>query len=620
MSQTTTSINKKSMANDSTRMNPVLGAFYARVSSDQQAQEQTIESQVTALRERIAADGVVLENEFEYLDDGVSGTTLTRPALERLRDAAYAGSFQRLYVHSPDRLARKYAYQVLLLEELQRHGVTVVFLNRAIGVSPEEDLLLQMQGMFAEYERAKILERSRRGKRHAAQRGSVNVLSGAPFGYRYVSKHEGSGMAAYVVVPEQAAVVSQIFEWVGRDRLSIGEVCRRLKQQGTLSPSGNCSWDHSSVWSLLKNPAFYGRAAFGKTRVGERRPQQRAARRCDSKASRRAISIYDTSTTEQVVIDVPPIVSEDLFVTVQTQLTTNQHVSRERRTGARNLLQGLVTCGCCRYSFYGKMISRSAAKGHSRYVYYRCVGTDSHRFGGQRICQNKQVRADVLEEAVWHDAEELLRDPQLLRKEYERRLQTPSQDAERERTLRQQEQSAKRAVSRLIDAFTEGILSKSEFEPRLAKARDRTERLTMELAQISSNDAEQTHLRAAMACLNEFTSRIGQGLDKADWNARREILRLLIERIYIESDQVRIVYRISFPLFLQTSQTTHGNTSRERILHFCWRSDRGTDQRIYTTDGQHFDEGKSIPCCCGKSTEDDSEQCPAGCKQARIRK
>jgi site-specific DNA recombinase len=573
MSQAPISINKPSMAKDSNRMNPVLGAFYARVSSDQQAQEQTIDSQVAALRERIAADGVVLEAEFEFLDDGVSGTTLTRPALERLRDAAYAGSFQKLYVHSPDRLARKYAYQVLLLEELRRHGVEVVFLNRPIGVSPEEDLLLQMQGMFAEYERAKILERSRRGKRHAAQRGSVNVLSGAPFGYRYVSKHEGGGIAAYEVVPEQAAIVSQIFEWVGRDRLSIGAVCRRLKQQGTLSPSGNSSWDHSSVWSLLKNPAFYGHAAFGKTRVGERRPQQRAARRCDSKASRRAISIYDTSTTEQVVIDVPPIVSKDLFVTVQTQLTTNQHVSRERRTGARNLLQGLVTCGCCRYAFYGKLISGSAAKGKARYVYYRCVGTDSHRFGGQRICQNKQVRADVLEEAVWHDAEELLRDPQLLRKEYERRLQTPSQDAERERTLRQQEQSAKRAVSRLIDAFTEGILSKSEFEPRLAKARERTERLTAELAQIRSSDAEQAHLRAAMACLDEFTSRIGQGLDQADWNARREILRLLIERIYIESDQIRIVYRISFPLFLQTSQTIQGSTARERILHFCWRSD-----------------------------------------------
>jgi site-specific DNA recombinase len=158
-------------------------AIYARVSSDQQAQEQTIASQVAALRERVAQDGHALVDELCFLDDGVSGSTLMRPALERLRDVAYVSGFQKLYVHSPDRLARRYAYQVLLVDELKKHGVEVEFLNRAIGVSPEEDLLLQMQGMFAEYERAKIMERSRRGKRHAANRGRVGVLSGAPYGY-----------------------------------------------------------------------------------------------------------------------------------------------------------------------------------------------------------------------------------------------------------------------------------------------------------------------------------------------------------------------------------------------------------------------------------------------------
>lgn len=163
-------------------------AIYARVSSEQQAQEQTIASQVAALRQRVAEDGFELPAELCFLDEGVSGSTLLRPALERLRDVAYAGGFQKLYVHSPDRLARRYAYQVLVGDELTKHGVEITFLNRAIGVSPEEDLLLQMQGMFAEYERAKIMERSRRGKRHAATGGSVNVLSGAPYGCRYVSK------------------------------------------------------------------------------------------------------------------------------------------------------------------------------------------------------------------------------------------------------------------------------------------------------------------------------------------------------------------------------------------------------------------------------------------------
>src|ERR1700674_463496 len=174
-------------------------ALYARVSSQQQADAHTIASQVEALKSRIQSDGYRLEEELCFLDEGYSGSTLFRPALERLRDQAAACSFDRLYVHSPDRLARAYAYQVLLVDELKRHGIELVFLNRDIGQSPEDTLLLQMQGMMAEYERAKIMKRSRRGKRHAAQAGSLSVLGGAPYGYRYLSKYAGGGQARYEI-------------------------------------------------------------------------------------------------------------------------------------------------------------------------------------------------------------------------------------------------------------------------------------------------------------------------------------------------------------------------------------------------------------------------------------
>ena len=139
-------------------------ALYSRVSSDQQAKAATIESQLSALEDKIAQDNHVLDDELRFVDDGYTGSTLLRPALEQLRDVAYAGAIDILYVHSPDRLARKYAYQVLLIDELKKAGVEVVFLNHAIDKTPEGELLLQMQGMIAEYERAKILERSRRGK------------------------------------------------------------------------------------------------------------------------------------------------------------------------------------------------------------------------------------------------------------------------------------------------------------------------------------------------------------------------------------------------------------------------------------------------------------------------
>jgi len=537
-------------------------AIYARVSSDHQAQQQTIDSQVAALRDRVSEDELILDDELCFLDNGVSGSTLNRPALERLRDVAYAGGVERLYIHSPDRLARRYAYQVLLVDELKKHGVEIVFLNHAIGVSPEEDMLLQMQGMFAEYERAKILERSRRGKRHAAQRGSASVLCGAPYGYRYISKREGGGEAAYEIHDEQAAVVRQVFQWVGRDRLSIGEVCRRLKSKQVLTATGKAWWDRTTVWGMLKNSAYMGSAAFGKTRVGQRRPQLRT-QRGHSRTPRRTGSTYDTPASEHLLIAVPAIVDAALYDVVQQQLSENRQRGRERKRGARHLLQGLVECKCCGYAYYGKMVSRKSAKGRVPYAYYRCVGTDAYRFGGKRVCENKQVRTDKLDEAVWNDACELLRHPELLRHEYERRLASPNDSADQQ-SLAKQLRHAQRTVSRLIDAYTDGVVTRDEFEPRVARARKRLADLQAKRDEVDLQAREKAALREALACLDNFAATIRDGLESADWNTRRDILRTLIDRIQIEPEQVRIIYRINFPLFA-------GRASKDKILHFCWR-------------------------------------------------
>ena len=528
-------------------------AMYARVSSERQADEATIEGQIAALRERIAADGFSLDEERCFLDDGYSGTTLARPALEKLRDAAYLGGFQRLYVYAPDRLARKYAYQVLLIDELRRHGLEVVFLNRAIGVSPEEDLFLQMQGMFAEYERAKILERCRRGKRHKAQRGDVSVLSAAPFGYRYVPRSAGGEPGRYEMIPEHAAVVRQMFEWVGRDRLSLGEVRRRLKAQGTLSPTGKPFWNPSTVWALLKNRAFCGSAAFGKTRVGERRPVLRP-RRDAAKTPRRTKSLYPTDPSEWTPIPVPAVIDEALFAAVQQQLETNRRRVRESRRSGRYLLQGLVVCGCCHYAYYGKW-------SRHQYAYYRCLGSDRPRFGGQSVCQNHQVRGDLLDQAVWQDVCELLRQPQLLRDEYERRLQVADKTPQREPLTRQWQQ-AERAVSRLIDAYQDGVLKKTEFEPRLTRARERVTRLRADLERLDAVEVERNELRRALSCLDEFAAEVGAGLDQADWTARQDIIRTLVEKVSVEPDQIRIVYRLHIPPF------ANSHNGRERIRQF----------------------------------------------------
>jgi site-specific DNA recombinase len=541
-------------------------AIYARVSSRQQAEANTIASQRAALEARVRSDGLELEDELCFVDEGYSGGTLLRPALERMRDQAAAGSFDRLYVHSPDRLARKYPYQVLLVEELQRHGVELVFLNHDVGRTPEENLLLQVQGMMAEYERAKILERSRRGKRHAAKGGSVSVLSGAPYGYRYVGKYEGGGQARYEVDEAQAEIVRQIFSWVALERCSIGEVCRRLKSQGIASPRGKCYWDRTTVWGILKNPAYTGQAHFGKTRVGVVRPRLRPQRGKPTQP-RRPVAVYDTPAEEQIGIGVPAIVDEALFAAVAEQLTENRQRRRQRQRGQRYLLQGLLVCGQCGYAYYGKPLSRSASKGKPRhYAYYRCVGSDAYRFGGARVCGNKQCRTDLLDKLVWEDVGALLADPQRVYQEYQRRLQ-----GRRKKTGRPVEQlqrllaQVRRGITRLLDAYQDGYVEREEFEPRMRSAKERLAKLETEAHAAAARTAEDRDLQRVVEQLKLFAERVREGIHGADWNTRREILRTLIKQVEVGTEAIRVVYKVAPLPFDQ-------GPSRGRSQD-CWRGE-----------------------------------------------
>lgn len=520
-------------------------AIYARVSSERQVADQTIESQLADLQQRVADNGLSLNSELQFIDDGYSGSTLVRPALERLRDLAAMGGVDRVYVHSPDRLARKYAYQVVIVDELQQAGVEVVFLNRELGGSPEDNLLLQVQGMMAEYERAKILERSRRGKRHAARLGAVSVLGGAPYGYRYINKRDGDGQARYEIDLEQAQVVRQIFNWVGLERLSIGEVCRRLQQAGVLTQTGLQTWDRGTVWAMLKSSTYTGKASFGKTVVGPMRPRLRPVRGHNSQP-RRAYSIYPTTPEEQIPIPVPALIDEALFDAVQQQLIENRRQARQRKRGAKYLLQGLVVCKCCGYAYYGKPVSNRSAKGKKRsYAYYRCIGTDAYRFGGQRICHNKQVRTDRLDTAVWKEVCALLENPQRLEQEYYRRQQTPT-DAKQQTLTQVEAQIAKlrRGMGRLIDSYAEGLIEKAEFEPRIKHLKERIQALEKQLQQAVEEMTLQKELRLIIGRLEDFSFRVKQGLDQVDWHTQRELIRTLVKQVEIDHNQVNVVFRV----------------------------------------------------------------------------
>jgi site-specific DNA recombinase len=518
-------------------------ALYARVSSEQQAQAQTIASQIEALEQRIAEDGLELDRELSFIDDGYSGASLVRPALERLRDMASLGAVDKLYVLCPDRFARNYAYQVLVIDELQCCGVDIVFLNHEIGDSPEEHLLLQVQGIIAEYERGKIMERCRRGKLHAARQGTVNVLGGAPYGYRYVTSQEGGGQARYEIVLEQARAVRQIFQWIGHERLSIGEVCRRLRKQGVHTATGKSWWDRTSVWAMLKNPAYKGMAAYGKTRTGSMKPRLRP-QRGDPEQPRRAHSVYNVSRDEWIYIPVPAIVPAALFDVVQEQLEQNRKRNRQSKRGARYLLQGLLVCKACGYAYYGKPISLSTGKGRRRaYAYYRCIGSDAYRFGGQRICYNKQVRTDLLGEAVWQDVCSLLSEPERITREHQRRLSRSSHNSNLDH-LKVLTQKVKRGINRLIDAYQEGLINRAEFEPRLLASKGRLSQLDEQIRALSQEQKRLQDLRLVIGQVDTFAKMIDGSLDQADFSTKRQIIRTLVKHIEIGYEDVKVVYRV----------------------------------------------------------------------------
>jgi site-specific DNA recombinase len=528
-------------------MSPATVSFYARVSSDAQAREHTIDSQIAALKERIAADGYALEPDHGYVDEGHSGTHLQRPALEKLRDAIAGGRIDRLYVHAPDRLARRYVHQVLLIEELRRAGADVVFLNRPIGETAEDDLLLQVQGVIAEYERAKLLERVRRGRRHAARSGSVSALTAAPYGYRYLRRDQGSGVARFEVVEDEARIVRLIFAWVGLDRSSVREVCRRLHQIGCRTQRGLAHWSAATIKGMLDNPAYIGRAVLGRSRVlpaGQRLRSNRRNARPTPSATRRIRG----GCEECIEIAVPALVDPAVFEAAQLQLIENRKRKRERQYGPRWLLQGLTVCRSCGYAYCAKRLGFSPAdRSQGMRHYYRCIGTEADRLHGAPKCRNPTVPGDQLEQIVWDQVRNLLEDPSRLADEYRRRI-TQAQDgaapSEQITRLDRQMTTLRRGIDRLIDSYSTGLIDRNEFEPRINALKQRTSQLDQQRQAALDVANADRELSLVINRLEDFSAKVDQGLDRLDWLGKRKLIRTLVRRIEIDHSDIEVVFRV----------------------------------------------------------------------------
>jgi site-specific DNA recombinase len=518
-------------------------AIYARVSSDRQKENHTICSQLAALEEYAGSHGYLVPPEWRFQDEGYSGATLLRPGLEALRDLAAGGHIAAVLVYSPDRLSRKYAYQVLLAEELSRCGVELVFWKAPSGATPEDQLLVQFQGMIAEYERAQIAERSRRGKRHRAHQGSINVLSGAPYGYRYVKKSD-TAAAFYEVVESEAAVVRQVYEVYTQQGLSINAIARMLNERQIPTRTETTRWERSTVWGLLRNPAYRGRACYGKTELRPRQPITRPLRQRNGLASRDSAN-HERPRQDWIEIAVPALISEETFALAQEQLEQNKRHS-PRRTIEPTLLQGMLVCERCGYGLYRTSTQTSAR----RLYYYRCTGSDAYRHLKGAVCDNPPVRQDQLDAVVWKEVMRLLEDPRIIQDELNRRLEAAKNAdplKQREDQLRRDHARLGKGMDRLLIAYQEGLASLEQLRCRMPELRKQDQAVQTELQSLETAASDQTKYLRLVETLADFHTRLRARAETLDMAERQKVLRLLVKEILIGRETITIRHSIRMP-------------------------------------------------------------------------
>lgn len=504
-----------------------LAALYARVSTLQQEQEATIDSQVAALEEYAHQQGYQVSKELYYLDQAVSGAQLDRPALNRLRDLAAAGLFGVVLCLSPDRLARQYAHQWVLLNELQRCGVQVIFINHPqLDDSPQQQLLLGIQGLFAEYERAMITERLRRGKLYRIQQGQL-VNPVAPYGYRYVPVSEPGG-GQWQLNPLEATVVQEIYEWYTQGDLTIWQIVKRLNELGPAAPPRGQAWQFSTVQSILKQADYTGQAYYNRTRpcheaIGQPRQIGRGRKRTPRRLPR--------AKEEWLPVQVPPIIAPEIWQRAQEQLSMHKQFASRNNGQHFYLLRGLLVCDCCGHTLVGRTA-------HGRKTYYCSHG--GYRRSPDVPVHTRVLAAEQVEPLVWQAVVDLLANPRLLADAWQSHAEALNIAPSEAHRLNQRAKTLDRQWLRLLDLFQDEQIDKAELTRRKRRLDQEQQSIQHRLNQF----ADQLHQQQAQAqMLHDFTcycQRIQAGLDNPTPQLQQEVIRLLIDHVVVGLDEIVI--------------------------------------------------------------------------------
>jgi site-specific DNA recombinase len=450
---------------------------------------------------------------------------LARPALDRLRDNAMQKLFEAVLIHAPDRLARTYVHQEVLIEELKKAGVQIIFLNRPLADTPEDRMLQGMQGLFAEYEKAKIAERFRRGKLHKARSGRI-VGHMAPYGYHYM-KNPGAREGGYVIDSREAEVVRLLFQSVANAQLTLGSLVRLLHQKGILPRKAGERWQRSSLHRILRNETYVGTTYYNKgySVESEARSSSPKYRRVQ-RTSRRA-----RPKQEWVPIPVPSIIDRGLFDRVQQQLVRNSQLS-PRKTKFQYLLRGLTRCGQC-----GCLYAGIPCHGKRQ---YRCRNKE-RRFPLPKNCPARMISAGILEPVVWSAVEEAINKPSLILTQFESlqssmRKEVQVTDAERQR-LEAAVTALGSEENRLLEAYRSAVITLDQLRTHTNQLNDKRKALLKERRAVLAPPAT---LQQAKASLRHYAEFIKTRMADLSFDERQTFLRSLVSEIEIFDDTIRI--------------------------------------------------------------------------------
>ena len=321
-------------------------------------------------------------------------------------------------------------------------------------------------------------------------------------------------------------------------------ICR-LSEIQVMTKKGKAHWDRSTIWYILKNPAYKGQAAFGKSKVGTRLPYVRP-RKDSSEQPKQYSSRYCVGEGDWIYIPVPAIIDENLFNGVQEQLEENKKRARVHKKGETYLLQGLLVCKHCGRAYCGGKSTKRDQK-MKIYLYYRCTGTDAARFGGTKLCHSKQANANAIEIVVWEEVKKLLQNPQRIYEEYQRRL-TELENSPIDMayvSLENQKTKLEKGISLLIDSYTQQYITQNEFEPRIKILRQNLKKSQEQLDKLAEQKKATREMELVITNLEKFANGVASNLDKLDWNGKRNIIRIVVKRIELGNENINIVYKIN---------------------------------------------------------------------------